>query len=543
MSRNCYMTVGPPGTGKTTDLVANASRAVDLYGGDKVMICSLTKTAAFAVRQKGVPLPNNSVGTLHAHCHRLLGRPEIAEGKLKEWNERCPRLPLTGGRTTPDDSGEPVPTSQAGGDRVFARYTINRARMVPRDEWDSSVNDFARSWEEWKAETGYMDFEDLIEVAARDYDRAPGSPYIIYVDEAQDCSASEVNLLAKWSENAKVVFSGDTDQSIFAWRGASPEAIWNLGIPASQRRVLETSYRVPDAVLKQSLGWIRKVSSREDVVYKPRGADGQVVRSPHLHFRDPATLMRNAQKHLDEGKTVMFLGACGFHVDPLIAHMRKEGIPFQNPYAVQNGRWNPLAPRQGASSTDRLLAYLAAREKGRWELRDILAWVEVISSDVLSRGAKKRLDEWKKAENPIVTDEDISDLFATEEDQRAALSAAWQGDLSWFQRNLIASKSGAMEFPAKVYKRVGPEMGQYGNPGTPFEKYPLVRVGTIHSAKGGEADVVYLCPALSRAGYENWVGPRDQKDMIYRLFYVAMTRAYETLVLCGDLSPMKVEWN
>jgi DNA helicase II / ATP-dependent DNA helicase PcrA len=532
MYSNCYMTIGPPGTGKTTDLVKNAARAAELYGGDKVMICSLTKTAAYEVRSRGIALPHSSIGTFHSHCHRLLGRPEIAQGHLKEWNERHPMMQLSGRSDDPDDSGEAM-SGPREYDGVFNRYTIARARLQPRESWAWDVAQFARKWEEWKAETGYLDFEDLIEIASRDYDRAPGNPYVIYADEAQDFSASEVYALKKWSEHCKVVFSGDLDQTLFQFRGASPRAFYDLQIPATQKRVLETSYRVPQQVLETSLKWVRQIHSREDVVYKPRGAEGEVVRAPHLHFRDPLRLLLDAQKHLDAGKSVMFLGACGFHVEPIVTHLRAEGIPFHNPYAAHNGRWNPLAQRAGTSSTDRLMAYLAAREKGRWELQDILAWVEVISSDVLSRGAKKRLDEWKKAENPIVTDEDISDLFATEEDQRAALSAAWQGDTGWFQKNLLASKAGALEFPLRAYGRVGEQIKQE----------PKVVVGTVHSVKGGQCDVVYLCPALSRAGYENWVGPRDQKDMIYRLFYVAMTRAYETLVLCGDMSPMKVEWN
>lgn len=534
MESNCYMTIGPPGTGKTTRLVSKAGEAAEAWGGDKVMICSLTKTAAHEVRSRNVPLPKTSVGTVHSHCHRLLGRPEICEGHLKEWNERNPTLAVTNARTSADDSGEPVAASGGFGDRAYAQYTVHRARMTPRDNWGFYAQEFAPKWEEWKAETGYMDFEDLIDIAGRDYEHAPGKPYLIYADEAQDFSASEVNLLKKWSQGAKVVFFGDLDQTIFQFRGASPRAFYDLHIPKDHKIVLEDSHRVPRAVLERSLNWIRKVSDREDVVYRPRPEEGEVIHAPHLHFRDPATLLRDAQKHLDAGRTVMLLATCGYHLDAIIAHLRRDGIPFHNPYSSHNGRWNPLGQRSGTSSTDRMLAYLAAQEKGRWDLGDLIAWIECVSSDVLSRGAKKRVKDWEDAEHPpVITDQDVADLFDTPETQMEALSSAWQGDLSWFRRNLMSSREKPMEFPMRVYSRVGQGI----------KKDPQIVVGTVHSVKGGQADVVYLCPSLSRAGYENWSGSRSDRDMIYRLFYVGMTRAFQTLVLCNDLSPMQVEWN
>jgi DNA helicase II / ATP-dependent DNA helicase PcrA len=61
---------------------------------------------------------------------------------------------------------------------------------------------------------------------------------------------------------------------------------------------------------------------------------------------------------------------------------------------------------------------------------------------------------------------------------------------------------------------------------------PKVIVGTIHSVKGGEADVVYLFPDLSQAGdahYQRFGPPRDS---LIRLFYVGATRARETLYIC-----------
>jgi superfamily I DNA/RNA helicase len=63
-----------------------------------------------------------------------------------------------------------------------------------------------------------------------------------------------------------------------------------------------------------------------------------------------------------------------------------------------------------------------------------------------------------------------------------------------------------------------------------------VIVGTIHSVKGGQADVVYLFPDLSPAGDGQYRRGGSQRDSVIRQFYVGATRARETLCLCSPES-------
>ena len=67
---------------------------------------------------------------------------------------------------------------------------------------------------------------------------------------------------------------------------------------------------------------------------------------------------------------------------------------------------------------------------------------------------------------------------------------------------------------------------------------PKFLVGTIHSVKGGEADVVILMPDLSSAGWQEYQEYGPKRDSIIRLFYVGMTRAKETLIIM-DQPPFK----
>ena len=69
---------------------------------------------------------------------------------------------------------------------------------------------------------------------------------------------------------------------------------------------------------------------------------------------------------------------------------------------------------------------------------------------------------------------------------------------------------------------------------------PQVVVGTVHSVKGGQADVVYLFPDLSLAGDANYQRFGPSRDSVIRVFYVGITRARETLYICQRETAMAV---
>jgi ATP-dependent exoDNAse (exonuclease V) beta subunit len=86
-------------------------------------------------------------------------------------------------------------------------------------------------------------------------------------------------------------------------------------------------------------------------------------------------------------------------------------------------------------------------------------------------------------------------------------------------------------YPLKVVERYGRSADT-----------PLITVGTIHSVKGAEADVVIISPDLSQSGMQEYVGRPDTRDGVMRLFYVALTRAREGVVLCGQHGNGAVRW-
>ncbi len=79
-----YRIFGPPGTGKTTNLTRQIRRAVERFGPDSVLVTSFSRTAAAELAGRDLPISPDRIGTLHSHCYRALGAPEIAEANVAE---------------------------------------------------------------------------------------------------------------------------------------------------------------------------------------------------------------------------------------------------------------------------------------------------------------------------------------------------------------------------------------------------------------------------------------------------------------------------
>ncbi len=508
--------IGPPGCGKTTFLCKNAGSFVTKHGSDSVLICSLTKAAAAEVKRRRLPINPDCVGTMHSHCHRLLGRPTLAAAKIDEWNQVPGAMYLSGGGEM-----EGSTRGESEGDKLMEEYQTMRAGMRPRRMWRPDLIPFAEMWEDWKESNGYLDYEDLIERATRDFDRPPGDPWVVYLDEAQDSSASELELAMHWSKRCDLIVVGDPDQAIFTWRGASPRKLASLPVKEENRRVLGQSYRVPIKVRDFARKLILRCKSREDSEYRPTEVEGSVLQcsSPYRDGKGVVDFSLNIRVPKVPLHTVMFLASCNYQLVPILNELKSRSIPFHNPYRKSQASWNPLgSDGPGVSTADRLAAFLNVTTTGRWPLEDLRKWIPLADASLLlERGAKTTIDKWH-AEGTWPIENDVAMLFKPGK-YAEALNAGYSGDLAWFLKHVLASKQASLGYLMAVMAKRGIEA---------LKQQPRVIVGTIHSVKGGEADVVVITPELSSSGFEDY---QNDPDATIRQFYVGVTRAKNTLVI------------
>jgi DNA helicase II / ATP-dependent DNA helicase PcrA len=528
-----FRVVGPPGCGKTTYLSRMAGRAVALSGPHAVYVVSLTRTAAAEAAGRHLPIARSNVGTMHAMAYRALNAPGLTadQDAVQSWNTwvrpRAPGFVLHNNAKANDDLELLGESSADGGDGVLQQVDTLRARMVPKERWPQLPTYFARLWTEWKQGEGLMDFTDLIETALTSSTTLPGA-FALLVDEAQDSSSLELALARHWGAPCDIFAAvGDPMQAIYGWRGASPEAFWSGDVESEV--VLGQSYRVPRTVRDAATAWIERSTNYRPAEYLPRDAEGEVRRSS-LSLSDAERLADAAGEDAAAGKSVMVLASCGYMLTPLLRRLREIGQPFGNPWRRNRGDWNPLAPSKGTAAKDRLLALLVERDDGlKWTPSEALLWAPLVRAGVWRKGTL----EFLKA-----LPQERADGLGVWEERLAGTATDWpylvpEELLDAFEAQVLPSKKHSLEFPLRVTRRRGVDA---------LSKEPRITVGTVHSCKGGEADVVYLAPDLSPQGSDEWSKPGSGKDAVRRVFYVGMTRAKEKLVLLSGSGRWEVSW-
>jgi DNA helicase II / ATP-dependent DNA helicase PcrA len=551
-ARGEHQIYGAPGTGKTSTLSVWIERAAQAYGSDRVLLTSFTKAAAAELAGRKLPIPPDRIATLHAHAYRAIGKPKLIETDkdlLKQWNEAHPHMALGVGSVDVDDPlADEMPQGAGAGDEVFSKYQLLRARL--RD-WRMFplVRAFGEVWEDFKKQTGSIDFTDMIELAYENVYFAPGNPLVMFVDEAQDLTANEWRLVRKWGKQAlHFIVAGDDDQCIYAFKGASPETFFEADLPEDRKHILKQSHRVPQIVHAMANRWIAALSKRQPKEYRPRvdRDTGQIVQGDlrwlgDATFLQVRSLLNDAEHYLNDGKSVMFLTTCAYMLGEIKKELRNRGHVFHNPYRHKRGDWNPLGKGKGVAA---LLAYMAPQLRGLgkvdangegwrtvgtnrlWTRDELLTFISELSvSQFLVRGAKKQIEGWEDEAQPFGVEYD-----GMLQDTLDLIKMA-NGDLAWFLEKTAKTNQSKYDYLCNVVTHRGHQV---------LTEQPRIVIGTIHSVKGGEADVVYLMPDLSRRGYDAWCNPH-MRDEVIRQLYVGMTRCRDTLVICNPASEYYVK--
>src|SRR5262245_6528626 len=539
---------GPPGTGKTTTLTRQIGRAAERFGADRVLVTSFTKTAAAELIGRGLAIKRNRVGTIHSHCYRALDSPAIAESNVEEWNKKYPTCRLTPKETgkldTEDNDGGVAAAHETRGkqpgDLMLERINCYRGWLEdPAVVADVEHKRFWKDWLDYKRACRLIDFTDMVEYCLRDLKIAPDAPAVIFADEAQDLNPLQMKLIRQWGRHTEYfIVAGDDDQLLYDWCGCTPDALLKPALPPEAVRVLAQSYRLPRRVHRVAVNWIEQMRDRQPKNYRPRDAEGDVKRISHhwtgYHQELLSLFTEVIEPHLKIGHSVMLLFSCDYMIDPVRQMLRHEGIPFHNPFRISNGVWNPLR-RTAGSSVNRALALMAAHPKieGReWTRRDLRLISEWMSTEkgFVKRGVKTRLHKMSEPELDQRADEHelIATFDKTTIDQLMTCLGNPPADLGlwWKTRIGNATFSKRAEFPLEVVTRRGRQA---------LIDRPQIVIGTIHSVKGGQADVVVLFPDISsQARYSG--GARVGESVggwaaLQRQFYVGMTRAREALYI------------
>jgi len=582
-----FRVFGPPGTGKTTYLTKQIQRAFNEVGMNKVLVASFSKSAVqelisrnLSVKERKLIRKQKNFGTLHSIAYSLLSK-EIKVVETPEYieifNKKNPELSISLNNVQSDVLDEtPSYSPKTQGDKLFNEMMLNRAKMIPIDEWRPAVRDFYYLWKDFTIDMGGYDFTGLIEFALNSNQMPINNILVGYFDEAQDFTRLELALIRKWGENFDYVLVGDDDQCIYSFKGAKPEDFINPPIDNKQQKILTTSYRVPQVINDYATKWIQQVKTRQYKKYFSVEKEGE-IRKINLSLKNTTQLIQLAESYTKEGKSVMFLTTCAYQLIPLINKLKKEGIPYWNPYRRNRLDWNPLTYEDHEGKLtfgERISHFLKVRTRGKyfnklkpedfakvseemfqgilldsvdifemdedesfvdayllqnkyWTLFELKAWMDLIK-DVFKRGIVKELKEIEEDLDKELYGNDLKEKFKSKTD----LIAALQGDVNFIKRHLKSQWKKSSQYIFKILEK-------HDNNTDVLLQKPRIIVSTIHASKGGEADVVIVFPDLSPVGMKEF---KSNPDIFYRLFYVAFTRAKHSLLLGRMSSPYFVRW-
>lgn len=267
-----------PGSGKTTTLVVRIAYQVLCRSIDPSGILTLTFSRASANdmerRFKSLfesLLPQRMhFSTIHSFCYQflffcqrrgILSVPELIEKQYYHGKSKILRSIYF--ETNQEYPGE----DQI--DQLSNEISFVKNKMMRPEELKSDFENFPliyRKYETHKRERGLIDFDDMLSMAYdiirenRELYRQYGIYPFVHLDEAQDTSLLQHRIIEELSREGNLFMVGDTDQSIYGFRGAEPEYIVNIKDIYPDIRILklETNYRSTRKIVLLSNQFIRQ---------------------------------------------------------------------------------------------------------------------------------------------------------------------------------------------------------------------------------------------------------------------------------------------
>jgi DNA helicase-2/ATP-dependent DNA helicase PcrA len=564
---------GGPGSGKTTALLDRVDELLernDVTIRD-ILVVSYTRAAAAEVRERlaerldiSPRALKGNVATMHAKAYELL---DLSRGDVVGEDDKQEFCEEYGVEFEDEYSGAGRRTARSTtiGNKIIAtsqwlqrtrrdvadwydvpfRWNVEEVRLPPDIDpnaqegnkytptWSSDddridVPDVIRAWRSYKGEHGLVGFADMLE-RVKQRSLVPHVDYLV-IDEFQDITTLQYDVYEEWKPHVdRVLIAGDDDQVVYAWQGADPNLL--LDADRDEDVVLPNSYRLPSRVLGVVNREIRHIDNRQEKDLKPRKEGGTVegIDSPSM-----LDLARNVRYTVEDGddETIMILFRARYQLFQFIDEFLPLGMPFS---ALTDQRmW-----------TDRLTQYVRAVEAldAGAELDGLQARRLADMLQDSAFGTNDR-DELFDHIDELEAESDVDDLTELTVDPDSISEFApfapgtdSAGDMlrkvTSFQRNSVEA------YFDGDYQGMDPSR---------------VRIGTIHSAKGREADHVFVATDLTEKvveqmaasvgdeavpGTEEFTSKTDPVPILTdnerRVFYVGMSRARERLVLLENL--------
>ena len=330
MTQRRLLLLGPPGTGKTTRLLREMDQRLKQgTPPNRIAFVSFTRAAIKDAKDRACAEFNFTyddlplMRTLHALAFYLLGlrRSDVfGREALQELSD------LTGEELTGKLELD-APTLGERGDALLALDQYARAALVPLDEaWDTHgatldwyrLKRFVDAYSNLRRQTHLVDFTDMMEMAVAGGVTVDAD--VALVDEAQDLTPLQWQFVESAFRNVpELIVSGDDDQNVYAWAGASSTALLDF---QGTKEVIAQSYRLPRPVWELATEVAASINRRYPKEFQPTDRDGSVE---WLARADEIDLNLRREGHQD---TWLLLARTRRQLTDLVAHARDQGVIY-----------------------------------------------------------------------------------------------------------------------------------------------------------------------------------------------------------------------
>jgi len=494
------------GSGKTTTITHRVANQVEsrAFRADEILAVSFTDKAAGEMRGRldELGVPGVRCSTFHS----------AALGQLRFFAAEPPKRILASKALPLRHIGNSLPRPyrfRPAADLATEIEWAKNRRIAP-DDYQSTLQGplddheppippdlmlrVYREYERRKADQGWVDFEDLLELTIRLFDADPGAldqvrdRYRAFtVDEYQDVNLLQQTLLDRWlGDRDELCAVGDDYQSIYAFTGASPEHLLAMPrrFPHATVVRLEENYRSTPEVLSFANRLVPKLGGAEKVLRATRPGGPEPVASS---FAEPVLEAAFLVERIRE------LRAAGTPYEELAILFRTNARSADYEEALHDAD----IPSQGAA--------LLSRDAARQLLKAL-------------RG--RPLSDVRR----IARDQGLLDTIP---DRLGEREVTRQNDLARLVKLAEAFEGNTDEFVADLEERFGSRAGRG------------VHLLTYHRAKGLEFEAVFL-PRLEERELPSKLSKTPAAlDEERRLLYVGLTRAKRHLTVTWSGKPSR----
>jgi DNA helicase II / ATP-dependent DNA helicase PcrA len=591
------LVIAGAGTGKTWTLACRVAYLIEQgIVPERILLLTFSRRAAREMLSRAGRLVDRTAtgkvwgGTFHAIANRLLRLYGRALGLSPDFTvldqpDMADLMDLIRGEQQP--AGDKHERRFPKKDTLVAIYS----RMVNAGEGLSAVLERAFPWcsddadgiraifaeyTRRKRAQNVLDYDDLLlywravgetpagRTAARQFDH-------VLVDEYQDTNPVQAQILQSLrADNRNLMVVGDDAQAIYAFRAASVRNILDFPIhfPGSLRITLEQNYRSTRPILDVSNAVIAEARERFAKNLWPVRSGGArpVLLTCSDETEQSVQACEQILEHREQGvplrqQAVLFRS--GHHSDVLELELTRRNIPFvkygglkflesahiKDVLAVLRVLENPrdevswfrvlqLMPGIGPAAARSVMHALGVRAADSAPLQKLLetpprvpeaaheSFVQLREAiaDCLADGAplppSAEIARIRRFCQPIF-------------EQRYSSPQARLQDIEQLER-VAGAHSARGRFLTEL--ALDPPTSTSDLAGPPLLDEDYLILSTVHSAKGGEWDVVHVIHAADgMIPSDMSTGDKDEIEEERRLFYVALTRARDNLYVYFSL--------